>query len=602
MMRFATSISVAVLALAALFISPVHATSPAAADPAGAPPECQASLDELTKDPNWYAQLINPVLNSQAEIDARAGLYSSVRDCLSRGDATIGLAEENADTLLEYFLVFAGGRETDRGASKLAMVMLGTSDDPAVRTLRDSIGIPAPAGFVYVRTYASREAMPAAVRAFFQNDLVQGVTVLNRYVAVLVQNPDAPTTLETKTISHELVHAYVSSASGAAALNAFPTWFAEGMAVHFSGSSEPSCVNYLSPARELMTQCGTATEEYAQYAQNFQFLEDALGTAGFAAAVRDSIQNHDAELIYKGLGIASYAQLVTRANQWHEERNTADAQRFIGGGLALIVLLAVLIMVVNWLRSKPVLWEREPAAEMPASTVSVKPPVSKTPARARPMPANVEQAARTMRPVTALSPEIAAKLGARVPPRTAAPASKPLPEAAVPRVAPPIAKPVPEAVGQPTPPVSEEPLAEAPAQWPAPAPVTTAARPPKTFSAEEIARVNAFWESLPNFPQLLGSEHRLQVVMKTRAQPGQTGWHLDYECPNCSRQSVMHLPNDLSYEQYAEGIRDLAKAKGKQPPPEEVIERPYAICLYCGMIFWGNRLGVLRAPLPIRRT
>ena len=77
-----------------------------------------------------------------------------------------------------------------------------------------------------------------------------------------------------KTLSHELVHAYLKSLTGSAGFDAFPIWYDEGLAIYFSGSGEDTSI--VTPNGQIVV---TPTEDYKHYQIVFDYLEAELGRA-----------------------------------------------------------------------------------------------------------------------------------------------------------------------------------------------------------------------------------------------------------------------------------------------------------------------------------
>jgi hypothetical protein len=251
-----------------------------------------------------------------------------------------------------------------------------------------------------------------------------------------------------------------------------------------------------------------ATEDYAQYAENFEFLKATLGDARFQAAVKQSVEDRAPSRMYSELGIASYGALVQRAAEWRQQSNTIAALKFAGGSVVLLGIVAVILASAHRQKSKHA--ARHSDADATGATATV------------------------------------------------------------------------------------EELLQARAQWLAPL-----GRPPRLLSADESAHATILWNNLARSPELLGSARRLQVVLAMRAQVGQSEWHLDYKCTNCYRWAVLLLPNDVSYEQYADGIRNWAKANRPSAQPLRIILRPYAVCLYCGNIYGADNFGNPWGPRPL---
>jgi hypothetical protein len=326
-----------VLLFALLGFQPARPVSSASLPAYAAPVDCQAVLSRLARDENWMDQLINPVLSTQAQITERFRLYTSVHACISASAGTEFL--QNIRRLTEYFMIFAGGYQTTSQGSTGYLFDLATTKDPAVKRIREQVGIPAPPGYVYLHYYYSRQAMPDLVRRLFQNPDVRGVTIFTRYVAVLAEKSNGTPNTLPKTVSHELVHAYLKSVQGIKNIDAFPVWYDEGMAIHFSGSSEPSCT-YYDAGSVNVTSCQTAPEDYVQYAANFDYLEARVGHAKFRQLVKQSFDELDPTVLYTNLGFSNYEDFAVQARAW-KRRYDLIVRTSIGAACAIPLIIAI---------------------------------------------------------------------------------------------------------------------------------------------------------------------------------------------------------------------------------------------------------------------
>lgn len=314
MKRF-PSLAGIILALLALFglLAPLEA--------AAAGPDCAAVLAEVRQGEDWLDRLIDPVLHSPAEVEERLRLYEQVHACLGEPGRSRSEEEERIYRLSEYFLIFAGGYLTPPGSSTLELVDLAASADPAVVRLREEAGVPPPPGYVYLRRYYAREEMPAPVQRVFENSEVAGVTMVARYIGV----PEAdPGTLAgrifqarslPRTVSHELVHAYMNAVVGPQRAADLPRWYEEGVAIYFSGSGEPHAV--VTPR---LTITATSPADYAQYRRNFQFLEAHLGRERLVELIGQSLLAADPSLLYRELELSDERALELAARGWQERR------------------------------------------------------------------------------------------------------------------------------------------------------------------------------------------------------------------------------------------------------------------------------------------
>jgi hypothetical protein len=300
--------------------------------------DCEGVFSQLIRDEDWMGQLVDPVLYTQAQVAEKLRLYSQVHDCIS--DSNNSDILKTIRKLTEYFLIFAGGFETPGDGSTFYLVNLATDNDPAVLNIRQKVGISPPPGYVYVRFYRTRQAMPDLLKLSFENPDVRGVTIYNRYVAVLADNSDLRSKALPKTISHELVHAYLKSVQGVKNLDAFPLWYDEGMAVHFSGSSLPSCI-YTYYGTGTITSCTTSPEDYVQYAANFDFLEAKLGHARFLELVKQSFDEFDPTMLYLQLGYATYQDFSVHAREW-EKRHAFLTKAALGGACLVPLIIGLL--------------------------------------------------------------------------------------------------------------------------------------------------------------------------------------------------------------------------------------------------------------------
>jgi hypothetical protein len=199
-----------------------------------------------------------------------------------------------------------------------------------------------------MRFYYSPQAMPDLVRLAFENPDVKGVTIFTRYVAVLADQSDLHSRSFPKTISHELVHAYLKSAQGVSKLEAFPLWFDEGMATHFSGSSIPSCV-YSDYGSETLTSCTSSPQDYQQYAANFDFLEAKLGQAHFLQLLKKSFDDLDPAMLYQEAGFSTYPSFAVRAMEWKQRQDFITKTAIAA---ACVVPLVIGLLIFFWRAGK----------------------------------------------------------------------------------------------------------------------------------------------------------------------------------------------------------------------------------------------------------
>ncbi len=297
--------------------------------------DCEAILDRLVQEEDWIDRILDPQITTEAALAERLEFYSTVHTCLSdTPNIEQGVDAQTVNHFVEYFLIFVGGYDTFDDFSTLQLVDLAQSDDPAVVALRDEAGLAPPDGYVYVRFYKSRGAMPALVRAVFDPNTA-GVTMFTRYIAIPHDETGSWETrllqslTLTTTTSHELVHAYVNAALGLAELKTMPDWYAEGIATYLSGSGEDHTV--VGPDQRITT---TTSQEYRQYKNNFAYLENELGRARLLELIRLSIEQVDPSIVYRDLGYETDQAFLEGAAAYWERR-----LYLTGGAIVLVIAL-----------------------------------------------------------------------------------------------------------------------------------------------------------------------------------------------------------------------------------------------------------------------
>jgi hypothetical protein len=316
------------------FALPVDAS--ALSNPAEPAANCDPLVQPILEQDPSLSTLIDPVVTSQVELAQRKEMFSELHSCLSAGLDERSAIEKRIHALSEYFLIFADGYQTETDQTQLEFVNLADSEDPAVVSLRDEVGLTPPDGYVFLRLYDSRQAMPARVQRVFANPNVSGATFLTRYIAVLAEDEsawqlDALQSLALpKTISHELVHAYINSAIGAQRYSELPIWYHEGLAIYFSHSGKNTSI--ITPDLSVSR---TSTEEYQQYELNFRYLESQLGRQNLLENISRSILEIDESLLFEDLGIESADDLTQRASKWQAGR--------IQNRMWVVLALAILV-------------------------------------------------------------------------------------------------------------------------------------------------------------------------------------------------------------------------------------------------------------------
>jgi DNA-directed RNA polymerase subunit RPC12/RpoP len=331
-----------------LLIFTVLFLCPSAAQ-AAEPVDCVRVIEQLKAEPDWLEKLADPVIHSDYEYSQRYEFYRLVYECLSLEPETLGEDLQAVRLLTAYFLTFLDMAPDTEHNSVLWVVDPASFPDPALERLRSEVGLAPPQGSFYLRLYPSRLELPQAVQSIFDNQNAFGVTILTRYLAVVIinslgWNQDQSIDAETLgTISHELVHAFVNASVGASRAVDLPDWYQEGLALYFSHSKD---YVYQGTGSSFVRQ---APEDYQGYLENMRFLEKKLGKEGLNEAVRKSVENADPSELYAGLGIASEEEFFAQVAEWRQagmRRSRWSAFIFIG--IPLLVLAAMLLAARFW--------------------------------------------------------------------------------------------------------------------------------------------------------------------------------------------------------------------------------------------------------------
>jgi hypothetical protein len=303
--------------------------------------DCHIWINELRQAGDWYDQLIDPVLINESEITEKLEKYSRIHTCLEEVLVRDNPELERIHLLTEYFLIFVGGYKTPEDGSELFLVDLAESDDPAVVKIRDEGGLPPPPGYVFMRLYDSRDSMPPRLQTIFADRVIAGVTIFSRYIAVpteaggSIQDQILQQRTLPRTVSHELVHAYVHASLRPRELGTIPEWFNEGVAIYFSGSGEDHVL--VTPN---VVAARTSTAEYQEYKEIFDYLEYRLGRERFLGLITEAVIEVEPSIVYQPLGINDEAELRVLTREWRA-RSIRQGQIL---SLVSVVLLAVFVV------------------------------------------------------------------------------------------------------------------------------------------------------------------------------------------------------------------------------------------------------------------
>ncbi|BCW98795.1 MAG: hypothetical protein KatS3mg024_1622 [Armatimonadota bacterium] len=231
---------------------------------------------------------------------------------------------------------------------ELLLVSFTHSDDPAIRRLRDSVGLKPPEGAAVVRVYPTPAEMPSGIRRLFRGETA-GITFLTRYIAIWTEGRSDEETADL--LSHELAHAFVLSLLGLEA-NRLPQWFHEGLALHLSGGK----TQYISHQDYGHTRVSWSPRDYNEWRRAFRYLDRRFGTEETERFIREAIETRDAEgALRKVIGLSGYPELARLARRrWLLEQTTRA-----GAILGLLALAAYLLRLRAWRERREMLEDDE---------------------------------------------------------------------------------------------------------------------------------------------------------------------------------------------------------------------------------------------------
>lgn len=262
------------------------------------------------------------------------------------------LKARNADPALARFLITASAftsAKTSPG-EEYSIVNFANGGDPALVRLRGEIGLPPPSGGAVIRLYQTRDDMPAPIHGMFADYVVNGITWGHRFIAIL--KADHSEEQIANAVSHELVHAYMSSLMGPGSYE-LPKWFIEGTALYIAGGKSL----YISET-DQGRNISSYTKEYNEYSTMFRYLRAKLGEQAVAEFIRDVVDKQSADEPLRSLGIKDGDQLKAQALHW-------DAMRQVRlSGILIAIVAAIGIMIWRAHRKAVALWELEHPEEV----------------------------------------------------------------------------------------------------------------------------------------------------------------------------------------------------------------------------------------------
>lgn len=196
---------------------------------------------------------------------------------------------------------------------RVRIVSFSTSNDKAIRRLRDQVKIKPPPGGAVLRVYPSQRAMPKPIRDLFTPSIA-GLNTMGRFCAVDADNRGKEELADT--ISHELTHAYIMCTLGPDA-DLLPRWFHEGVALWLSDAKDI----YITDAGFNGPRASWSPQDYSDYRSIFLYLEYTLGTKGVETFIRESVIGKSvSEPLFQATGCNTYDQLLARVQKWQAHK------------------------------------------------------------------------------------------------------------------------------------------------------------------------------------------------------------------------------------------------------------------------------------------
>lgn len=275
---------------------------------------------------------------SSEQLDLLNHPFSSERDMISynyRCEKLLAGPElERSDPDLQRFLILAAAFSTSRTrpGEEHSVVSFAKSRDPALVKLRTEIGLPPPSGGAIVRVYHSKDDMAAPIRRLFDDPVVNGVTWSYRFIAV-IRDEHSDEQIRN-AISHELVHAYMSSRMGMG-FEKLPKWFIEGTALYIAGGKPL----YVSKTPEGERNLSWSPKEYNEYRTVFRYLQWRLGKQRVSAFIKEAVAEQSTDAPLHSLGAKDYDALKAQALHWETMRDVRLSGVMAGSAAVLLIIV-----------------------------------------------------------------------------------------------------------------------------------------------------------------------------------------------------------------------------------------------------------------------
>ena len=318
----------------------------------GASPE----LQEILRSKAEQEKLKAPVIRQDGQLMNTQQRYERVSSLLSYAASLKDLdslqAEIYENTLL--FLIFAGQPRYSQLRAQHAKGLISAddlsylqdcmrleseifdlkeTDNPAIDLLRSKLNVPVPEGFVFVRYFKTVRDLTDNLYTLFPRDYVEGMTLRGRYILMIKREAstnsewNAMKKLLPVTLSHELVHAYVSLALGPDKAVMLPEWFHEGFAVLVSGGGRKQIYRIVTPQGLPLDVIEAETGNYKTYRLIFEYAYDHLGDQKFWDMINRCLDSVSVQPLYVAVGVFDHDQLLRKVRvrsfwQWMTDGQT----------------------------------------------------------------------------------------------------------------------------------------------------------------------------------------------------------------------------------------------------------------------------------------
>jgi hypothetical protein len=210
----------------------------------------------------------------------------------------------------------------------LSIVNFAASNDPAVKALRDDAAIRSPDGSAVIRRFSST---PLELVKFVGDGDHTTAVAVGRYIASFREGYDLP-----EVLRHELVHAYISTASGDDVV--YERWFSEGVALWLARNPVQSLIS----GNVDRAQLAILSADYIEFRRVFDWLAFKYGRKRLLKAIGDSVHQHSESPLLRLAGARDYGELKSFA---HNDLY----YRVVGLDRVSVAVCLVTALLIGWM-------------------------------------------------------------------------------------------------------------------------------------------------------------------------------------------------------------------------------------------------------------